>query len=127
MRDLHTLDRYRRQGPEVVEVFGSAGDAGAGAFEVPSCIDRQSLRIVASTGYGWDHVSVSRRNRCPNWAEMEQIKRLFFEATEVAMQLHVPVSEHLSHHPYCLHIWRPQDREIPMPPAIFVAPKESGA
>jgi hypothetical protein len=36
MRDLHTLDRYRRQGPEVVEVFDSVGGAGEGAFEVPS-------------------------------------------------------------------------------------------
>jgi hypothetical protein len=114
MRDLHTLDRYRLHG---------LGDAGEGAFEVPSCIDRQLLRVIASTGYGWDHVSVSRRTRCPNWTEMEQIKRLFFEDTEVAMQIHVPVSEHLSYHPYCLHIWRPQDREIPTPPAILVAPK----
>ena len=79
--------------------------------------------MIATSDGGWDHVSVSRRNRCPNWTEMESIKRRFFHDNETAMQLHVPPAEHLSYHPYCLHIWRPNDgRAIPMPPATFVAP-----
>jgi hypothetical protein len=53
---------------------------------------------------------------------MEQIKRLFFHAHETAMQLHVPACDHVNHHPYCLHLWRPQDAEIPRPPAAFVGP-----
>ena len=121
MKNLHTLDRYRRVDLER-RVAGTGGGALAGIFEVPSVIDRQPLRIVASATDGWDHVSVSRRTRCPNWTEMEQIKRLFFEDHEMAMQLHVPVAEHLNCHPYCLHIWRPHDQAIPKPPAIFVAP-----
>jgi hypothetical protein len=56
---------------------------------------------------------------------MEQVKRLFFKPDEAAMQLHVPVNEHLSAHPFCLHLWRPNDgRQIPLPPALFVAPPE---
>jgi hypothetical protein len=39
---------------------------------------------------------------------MEFVKRIFFADDETAMQLHVPLAEHISHHPYCLHIWRPQ-------------------
>jgi hypothetical protein len=58
---------------------------------------------------------------------MEHVKRLFFKDDETAMQLHVPPSDHLSLHPYCLHLWRPQDREIPRPPSIMVAPPEAGA
>jgi hypothetical protein len=124
MRDLRTLDRFRIRGRKVIELFGSEGDGTCGAFNVPSSIDGGALRVIASSEGGWDHVSVSRVSRCPNWPEMEQIKRLFFKDHETAMQLHVPVSEHISHHPYCLHIWRPTDgREIPLPPAIFVAPK----
>jgi hypothetical protein len=88
---------------------------------VPSPIDKAELHVVASAGEGWDHVSVSRANRCPNWPEMEHVKRLFFKDDETAMQLHVPPSEHISHCGTCLHLWRPHDVEIPRPPAIFVA------
>lgn len=77
--------------------------------------------VVASFGMGWDHVSVSLNNRCPTWGEMDQIKRLFFHPWETAMQLHVPPSDHISVHPYCLHIWRPQSADIPMPPSFMVA------
>jgi len=75
----------------------------------------------------WDHVSVSRANRCPNWPEMEHVKRLFFQDTETAMQLHVPAADHINNHPYCLHLWRPHGVEIPRPPAIFVGVKPGAA
>lgn len=52
---------------------------------------------------------------------MERVKRTFFKDTEAAMQLHVPVADHLSLHPYCLHIWRPHDATIPLPPKNMVA------
>jgi len=99
------------------------GDDG-GAWAVPSRIDGKPLRIIASWGMGWDHVSVSRQNRCPNWDEMEQVAALFFEPTETAMQLHVPAADHISFHPFCLHWWRPQGRAIPRPPnALVGAPR----
>jgi hypothetical protein len=78
------------------------------------------MKIVAAAGLGWEHVSVSRRNRCPNWAEMSHVKDLFFNADETAMQLHVPASEHVNDHPYCLHLWRPIGQDIPMPPSMMV-------
>ena len=101
--------------------YGNFGDGRCGMFEVPSCIDRQPLTIVASSDLGWDHVSVSRRNRVPSWLEMAQIKRLFFRADEVAMQLHVAEIDHVNFHPYCLHLWRPLVGEIPLPPKNMVA------
>ena len=124
MRNLHELDQWRDTGPGVVKFYGSTGDHSEGAFLVPSPIDRATMRVVASTALGWDHVSVSRKNRCPNWTEMEFIKRAFFKSDEYAMQLHVPPSSHISFHPYTLHIWRPWLVEIPLPPEIFVGPKE---
>jgi hypothetical protein len=121
MRDLRLLDAYRDRSPPVINYYGSAGDETCGVFTLPSKIDGQSLRIVASSDGGWDHVSVSRPTRCPNWIEMEQIKRLFFSADETAMQLHVPEADHISVHPHCLHLWRPQAAEIPRPPDWMVA------
>lgn len=114
------VDKYRDSSARVVAYYGSAGDHTCGMFHVPSPIDRVLMRVIASSGEGWDHVSVSRHGRCPNWPEMEFVKRLFFQDDETAMQLHVPPSDHVNCHPYCLHLWRPHHTEIPRPPAMMV-------
>lgn len=121
MRDLSFWNEYRDRSPQVVGVYGNAGDETCGVFHMPSPIDGQMLTIVASSGEDWDHVSVSRTNRCPNWPEMEFIKRRFFADNETVMQLHVPVKDHISKHPNCLHLWRPQKEQIPRPPEWMVA------
>ena len=95
-------------------------DADGGAFTTKSPVDRRLLRIIASNGMGWDHVSVSRSDRTPTWSELEFVKRLFFTEDEVAMQLHVPPANHINVHPHCLHLWRPQAEPIPMPPEYMV-------
>lgn len=78
------------------------------------------LRVIASWGGGWDHVSVSHPTRTPLYEEMEWIREKFFEDDEVVMQLSVARADHINTHVYCLHMWRPQDQEIPMPPKEFV-------
>ena len=95
-------------------------DDDGGAFLTRSPIDNRVLRIIASNGLGWDHVSISRKDRVPNWEEMEFIKRLFFKDDEVAMQLHVPPADHINCHPNCLHLWRPHEEPIPLPPGWMV-------
>jgi len=100
-----------------------------GAFLIPfrTGMARNYLRVLASSGkddadpaWRWDHVSVSLSNRCPSWDEMDYIKRLFFHPEEVCFQLHVSSAEHISNHDYCLHIWRPVEQQIPLPPAEMV-------
>ena len=108
------------RGDAVVAFYGSEGDETCGAFSVPSPIDRQPLVIVASSDGGWDHVSVSRKNRCPNWQEMEHVARLFFRDDETAVQFHVPASDHINVHDYCLHWWRSTEQTQPLPPKLFV-------
>lgn len=125
MRNLRQLDHFRDSSPEILSLYGWVGNDTCGAFTILSVVDRAAMRVVVSTGGGWDHVSVSRKNRCPNWPEMEQVKRLFFEDDETAMQLHVPASDHISFHPHCLHLWRPQNIDFPRPPSIMVGPKEA--
>lgn len=124
MRDLSSevIDKLRDRSRRIFEMYGNYGDETCGCFDVASPIDGSLMHVIASTGEGWDHVSVSRTNRCPNWPEMEHIKRMFFNDDEVAMQLHVAVSDHISVHPYCLHIWRPNEgAAIPLPPGTMVA------
>ena len=120
MKDLHELDAYRRKGPRVMQAFGSVGDGTCGVFDLFCPRTTARLMCIASTGEGWDHVSVSLPNRCPNWIEMDHVKRAFFEDDETAMQLHVPVADHINVHPYTLHLWRPHAAEIPLPPKGFV-------
>jgi hypothetical protein len=127
VKDLAKLDRYRNPVGETMP-YGRRGDPYGGIFRVRSPSDpRIYLDVIASNGDGWDHVSVSTPRRCPSWPEMETVKRLFFEDHETAMQLHVATAEHISQHPYCLHIWRPHDAEIPLPPAIMVGRSRSTA
>ena len=120
MRNLNLLNKYRVTSGPVISYYGHAGDDTCGAFSIPSPIDGGAVMVIASSDGGWDHVSVSRRNRCPNWPEMAYIKKLFFRDDETAMELHVPASDHISDHDNCLHLWRPQEVEIPRPPSWMV-------
>lgn len=97
------------------------GDNEGGYFEVYSPIQRsKKLSIIASCGDGWDHVSVSLPFRCPVWQEMEYVKRLFFLPNETAIQYHPAETYYINNHPYCLHMWRPQNIEMIMPPIEMV-------
>jgi hypothetical protein len=120
------LDRWRvRNGP-----YGSNLGEPFGAFFVPGPCGRD-LKIIASSGdptldIYWEHVSVSLTNRPPNWEEMCFVKDLFWDAEEAAMQLHPPKSRWINNHNYCLHLWRPTNQEIPLPPDETVGRKELG-
>lgn len=115
MRSLEHLNKHRKA------LMGCLGDNYNGMFKIP--YRSYELLVMASNGDGWDHVSVSLNNRCPNWEEMNYIKDLFFREDECVMQLHPPKEEYVNNHPYCLHIWRPQEQEIPRPPMYMVGIK----
>jgi hypothetical protein len=97
-----------------------AGTDFGGIFALRSKSTGRELHVIAATGEGWDHVSVSAQHSTPTWEEMEQVKRLFFYPDEVAFQLHVAVDKHLNHNPNVLHMWRPLDRPVPLPPLSMV-------
>jgi hypothetical protein len=125
MKRLRELNQYRDKAWERRMTGRTAAEMGVqdtvGAFRLQGPCGAE-LRLVVSAEEGWDHVSVSTTlPRCPNWTEMEFVKRLFFRPDEVAMQLHVPPKDHISVHPHCLHLWRPHEpASIPLPPKEFV-------
>lgn len=120
MRNLRMLDQFRMTDKRTRAYFGGIGDETCGCFSVPSPIDGGEMHIIASAGAGWDHVSVSRKNRCPNWPEMSHVKGLFFKNDETVVQYHVPESDHINVHPNCLHMWRPHKADLPRPPGWMV-------
>lgn len=110
MRPFNEISCYAIDHPRL----GPPDPSEGGAFKF------RGAMVIASWGAAWDHVSVSYPDRCPTWAEMERVKRAFFRSEETAMQLHVPPADHINVHPFCLHLWRPHDAEIPMPPKWMV-------
>jgi hypothetical protein len=95
--ELGSSDDYGNNGAFAISTFGST-----------TMIE---LNVVVSDAGGWDHVSVSKSYRCPTWEEMCFIKGIFFRDDEWVMQLHPPKDKNISHHNYCLHMWRPQTQE----------------
>lgn len=94
-----------RPGYGLTVVASPGGDIGGG-------------RIVA-----WEHVSVhavinivgSPQSVTPTWDEMDYVKGLFWDASDVVMQLHVNDDRKVDTHKHTLHLWRPTDKEIPLP------------
>jgi len=107
------FDAYRDRAAETMLTGATLGPEHA-------VFRRWGLIIIATRNHGWDHVSVSHKDRCPTWDEMERVKRWLFLPDETAMQLHVPPSDHVNVATTCLHLWRPQNVEIPRPPAHLV-------
>lgn len=89
-----------------------------GVFIIP--LYKNTIRTIASDGEGWEHVSVSLEKRCPTWGEMCEIKAMFWDDEDCVMQFHPPKSESINNHPYCLHLWRPMDVSVPVPPKWMV-------
>lgn len=97
-----------------------------GVFHIP--YQSFLLNTLATNGKGivgedfveWEHISVSLKHRCPNWAEMCFIKDLFWDSEDCVVQFHPPKSQYVNNHPNVLHLWRPANKEFPMPPSIFV-------
>ena len=78
------------------------------------------LFAIASDGEGWEHVSVSRKDRTPTWEEMCTVKNLFWEDEDVVIQFHPAKSQYINNHPYCLHLWRRADAQYDLPPSCLV-------
>ena len=92
-----------------------------GCFIIP--FRSYEFTVIASDGMNWDHVSVSLPKRCPNWEEMCYIKSLFWEPDECVIQYHPPEEEYVNNHDNCLHMWKPQNVDIPVPDSLLVGYK----
>lgn len=105
-------------------MFSSNDDAGFNGF-FRLAVNGEWLKIIASDGYGWQHVSVSKESgqQVPNWGHMSAIKELFWGDDVWVVQFHPARSEYVNNHPGVLHLWRPTEAQLPTPPAILVGIK----
>lgn len=106
----------------IVPPHSSPKGAMYGLFYIP--LRSHLLKVIACDGddpsEGWEHVSVSLPNRCPNWEELCFIKRLFWSDEETVVQFHPRKSAYVNIHPYCLHLWRKAGTEYELPPSHFI-------
>lgn len=93
------------------------GDSHNGCFVFP----KRGLAVIISAGEGWEHVSVSRRDRTtPSWEEMCWAKETFFRDDEWVLQYHPAEEDYVDYGRNVLHLWKPLNQEIPKPPKIMV-------
>lgn len=112
MKNLREFDRYRVPHP-----FAGMGDETCGMFRFHG---NPPAVVIASTGGGWEHVSISFPNRTPTWEEMCHFKAMFFNDDECVVQYHPPSSVYVNRATHCLHLWKPVGADFPMPPKEFV-------
>lgn len=80
----------------------------------------KNYSIIASFGGGWDHVSIDGIGITPDWDTMCVIKDIFFDEDEVVIEYHPAKRDYVNIAEHCLHLWRPQNCDIPTPPKAFV-------
>jgi hypothetical protein len=94
-----------------------------GAFVID--FEHYQFFVIASDGEGWEHISISLigKKRTPSWKEMCYFKDLFWDKDEAVVQFHPPESDYVNNHDFCLHLWKPKNYNLILPPSILVGLK----
>lgn len=102
--------RYIRRAPEVDAVVCNY-NGGWGNIRIG---DWAGSVMWGTDETGWEHVSVQpdNENITPSWEDMCQLKNIFFEEEECALQIHPPKSQYVNIAENCLHLWRPTDKAL---------------
>lgn len=120
MKKLDNINNFRR-----VDIYGDGkiGNEHNGTFIINRYKNDEFYFVIVSNGLGWDHVSVTlhKKNgasikRCPSYEEMLMIKEKIFAEDEVVFQLHPREEDYIDTHPYCLHLWKPNNCSMIVPP-----------
>lgn len=124
MKNLNNINNFRR-----IDLFGNGyvGDDYCVAFVIDRYKNGEFYLVIVSNGGGWDHVSVTlhKKNganisKCPSYEEMLMIKEKIFHDEETVFQIHPREEDYINTHPYCLHLWRPNNCNMVIPPLYSV-------
>lgn len=117
---MRSIEEIRNSGKLVIDHL--CVDGGMGFIK----IGRWKGSVIWSYGGGWEHVSVCplKKRITPSWNDMCQLKDIFFSEDECVVQYHPPKSEYVNMVPNCLHLWKPLEESLPLPPSIMVGVKK---
>ena len=116
MRKIAEIKSDRR-----IQIVKMGFDGMAGYVNSRQNRPPNEIAFIASWAGGWEHVSVSLRNRCPTWDEMCLVKDIFWRDDECVVQFHPPKNEYINVHPYCLHLWKKIGEKTDLPPKELIA------
>ncbi len=118
------VEQYR------VTKFSSEEDGFNGLFFIPGDElpphygESVFMRVIASSGFGWDHVSIMHPDREITNKEVERVRRLFWGNTETVVEYHdegimfpIPTDKSAPR-----HLWCPQGCEVIRPPERIFSP-----
>ena len=113
MRDFEEIKSHQR-----INIDREDPEGIGGMITMPGW----SGSIIATTGAGWEHVSVApfQRRIVPTWNDMCLVKDIFFKDDEAVIQIHPPKADYVNNVPNCLHLWRCTFKEMVLPPSILV-------
>lgn len=91
--------------------------ADFGGMDFPGIYrSRCGLLVLMSVGEHdgkfWLHVSFSRKNSLPAYADMAEVKELFIGADKTALQVFPARDKHVNIHPHTLHLWHCLDGDV---------------
>lgn len=78
-------------------------------------LTRKSYWCKFTKAQGWEHVTISGKNKVPDWDVMCKVKEIFWDDEECCVEYHPRKSQYINNNEYCLHIWRPDFMELPEP------------
>jgi hypothetical protein len=78
-----------------------------GEFKFSKC------QVIVSKDAGMWHLSISRKDRLPNYDEIKYARYAYLPEDIVVAQLFPPKHEFINLHSFCLHLWELKPGELP--------------
>jgi hypothetical protein len=100
-----------------VAAFDAEKTLNGGAFSI--LLGRTVFHVIASIIAGWEHVTAYLPHRAITESEENQLADIFWEPNDVIVKfprMHSTRNHHMIH---MVHLWRPVDQTIPVPPREF--------
>jgi hypothetical protein len=106
---------------------GIPGSGSNGCFLLLCPVTGCTLRVIVSNGRDWqqagmpgepwEHVSISKEfGILSTYLERKWVRETFWEDEETVIEFWPPKSKFVNINPGVLHLWRPTETVIPMPP-----------
>lgn len=88
----------------------------------PRTMKGMYILIQADNLQGWEHISIAipSENRWPTIEELNWIREFFWDTDERLVQFHGKLKKN----EFCIHLWKPIDQELPVPPSFMAGTKQ---
>ncbi len=127
MKDLKKYEQYRvYDGSDLLNIIFGQYDMLESQKAYVFSKEKGDYYIQTLQTFGWDHISLvvrtyyngKRVERIPGTSELEEVCEMFFGEDEPVVEVHPRREDYVNINPYTLHLWRPINEELPLPPVV---------